>query len=901
MNRLFPLPCRRRIVHLLAAALMLIVLLPAKATAQTDEAWVEFNSTSNTLTFKYGVKPANFDSDVTAYTLNTDTNEPGWKTNAASVVTAKFEQAFANARPTSCAKWFQDMKKLTAIEGLEYLNTSEVTYMGDMFNGCNALTSLDLSHFNTAKVESMVYMFRDCKSLTSLDLSAFNTEKVVDMTCMFFNCEKLKSLNVGSFATGSVENMEGMFFGCKSLISLDLSNFRTDRVRNMSNMFASCESLISLDVSNFETYNVEKMSHMFGCKSLTYLNLSNFSTGNVKDMSGMFDGCTKLSAIYANDFDTSSLENSENMFGGCVALQGAEPFDDSKVEASMATTSGYFTALPAPVAWVQYDSGTQTLLFRYGPKPATFASGISAYELNTGSNKPAWNTNASSITSVVFEPAFVSARPTTCYRWFDGLENMTSIEGLEYLHTDSVTNMCQMFNNCEVLKSLDLSSFSTEKVTTMMSMFGNCQALTSLDVSSFNTKNVTTMERMFNYCLLLENLNLQNFNTENVTTMANMFNHCEVLKALDLSSFSTKNVTNMNSMFEYCVALETVNLSSFNTENVTTMGGMFFLCSALTSLDLSSFNTKQVYNFGNMFYACSKLTTIYVSDNFVTTAVNVNLSSDMFEACSSLQGAVSFNSRKYDPTMANYKTGYFKTYYSIGDEKHELYGETLSVADLQLEDGKDFVAHAPFTATKASWSRMMTNKWGTLCLPFAFSADDNESCAFYDLKDVQTDRLVLTKLTGTVEAGHPVLVYRLDASTAALSAANVSVVKTPTDGTTADDVQLVGTFAEADVPEDSYIISKDKFWLVENVTAAAKGGAKGVKVKGLRAWLKPTTNAVAASLSLYAEDLTGVSALKVLTDEASEIYDLNGRRLPALQKGVNIVKVGKVAKKVIVN
>ena len=47
-----------------------------------------------------------------------------------------------------------------------------------MFNGCESLTSLDLSNFNTSSVENMENMFNGCKSLTSLDLSNFNTSLV---------------------------------------------------------------------------------------------------------------------------------------------------------------------------------------------------------------------------------------------------------------------------------------------------------------------------------------------------------------------------------------------------------------------------------------------------------------------------------------------------------------------------------------------------------------------------------------------------------------------------------------------------------------------------------------------------------------------------------------------------
>jgi len=57
--------------------------------------------------------------------------------------------------------------------------------MGMMFCGCEALTSLDLSHFDTSLTTNIGYMFYDCKSSKYLDLSSFNTSLVKDMNNMF--------------------------------------------------------------------------------------------------------------------------------------------------------------------------------------------------------------------------------------------------------------------------------------------------------------------------------------------------------------------------------------------------------------------------------------------------------------------------------------------------------------------------------------------------------------------------------------------------------------------------------------------------------------------------------------------------------------------------------------------
>ena len=113
------------------------------------------------------------------------------------------------------------------------------------------------------------------------------------------------------------------------------------------------------------------------------------------------------------------------------------------------------------------------------------------YALNTGSNNPSWYDSRGSVAKVVFDESFKEVRPTACYQWFYSFSNLTTIEGIENLNTEEVTDMSEMFYNCSSLTSLDVSKFNTDKVTDMSGMFWGCKKLTSLDLSSFNTAKVT--------------------------------------------------------------------------------------------------------------------------------------------------------------------------------------------------------------------------------------------------------------------------------------------------------------------------------------------------------------------------------------------------------------------------
>ena len=239
---------------------------------------------------------------------------------------------------------------------------------------------------------------------------------------------------------------------------------------------------------------------------------------------------------------------------------------------------------------------------------------------------------------------------------FNGCTSLESLD-LSNFNTSKVTNFSNMFRDCQKMKEINLSNFDTSSATTFANLFYNCSSLTTLDLSSFNTNKVTYMGSMFYNCSSLTSLDLSNFNTSNVINMGyGMFYNCKSLKELDLSNFDTKKVINFSDMFNGCSSLENIELSSFDTTNATNMANMFYNCKSLKQLDLSSFNTSKVTNMSKMFLQNNEINTIYVSEKWNTS--NVTSSSLMFHSCTSLVGAVPFDSSKTDISMANYTNGY---------------------------------------------------------------------------------------------------------------------------------------------------------------------------------------------------------------------------------------------------
>ena len=506
-----------------------------------------------------------------------------------------------------------------------------------------------------------------------------------------------------------------------------------------------------------------------------------------------------------------------------------------------------------------YESSTQTLTFKknVGETLPENSAWVEDKQTVAAINTKLGN---GTIVHIVFDKSFSTYTPTSLYCFFEDLKKLETITGLEYLNT--------------------------EKVTDMYSMFYNCSSLTSLDVTHFNTANVTDMRYMFYYCSSLTSLDVTHFNTAKVTNMRYMFYNCKALTSLDVTKFNTEKVTNMNRMFSNC--------------------------SSLTSLNLTKFNTAEVTDMRQMFNECSTLTTIYASDKFVTT--NVEKGSNMFSNCINLKGFIDCknNSDKTDHTYANYKTGYFtKLVGKNGDEKIGAAGETLATDNLVLEDDKDFVAYEPFAAKAASYSRPVKEgtTWATLCLPFEVSLENQNFRAFKLLSaDDVTETVELEEIEGSIEAGTPVIIKMKDGATQLdFTVANKEIAKDVQTAETANgNYQLQGLYTQKTFSKDTnnncYIVKGAK--LMNPAKLLETTSTKFVGSKPFRAYMVDNSSAPAAGARMFSISVggstTAIEQLETTADSKAEYYDLQGRRLQDLQKGVNIVKRGGKTMKVII-
>ena len=967
----------------------MLLLLPAGMVAQTEASSSKYiatyESSTQTLTFKKNVGetlPSN-----SAWVKDKQTvADIKRKLGNVTIVHIVFDKSFSTYTPTSLYRFFEDLKNLETITGLEYLNTANVTDMRYMFYNCSKLTSLDVTHFNTVKVTDMSYMFSLCSALTSLDVTKFNTGNVTDMSYMFYKCSALTSLDVTKFNTGNVTDMSYMFYRCSKLTSLDVTKFNTENVTNMGNMFNSCSSLTSLDVTKFNTGNVTDMSYMFSsCSSLTSLDVTHFNTTNVTNMGNMFDFCSALTSLDVSKFNTENVTNMGNMFTKCQSLASLDvtKFNTGNV-INMASMFFYCSNL------------TSLDVRNFNTANVTKMNGMFAYCV--------------ALTSL-YLTNFNTEKVTNMGSMFFNCSNLTSLDVTNF-NTANVTNMSTMFYNCSKLTSLYLTNFNTEKVTDMVNMFSGCQALTTIYASSkFVTTQVTKSSGMFKNCGKLkgeeectndkatdktyakieggyfsraiprvkyadgtltfflasketlgeneyelnsgknlpewvkhtfsitkvvfdtsfanarptscykwffwcEKLNqvegIKNLNTKEVTDMADMFYECRDLSSLDVSGFNTEKVTDMSGMFYECISLKLLDVTKFNTANVKSMSNMFYRCYNLDLLNVTNFNTANVTNMQGMFYSCPALTTIYASDKFVTGQVTDG--SNMFSNCINLKGFIDYknNSDKTDHTYANYKTGYFtKLVGKNGDEKIGATGEPLATDNLVLDDNKDFVAYEPFAANAASYNRTMNagTTWATLCLPFEVSLADKNFRAFKLLSaDDVTETVELEEIEGSIAAGTPVIIKMKDGATKLnFTEADKTITKDVQTAETADaNYKLQGIYTQKEFSKDAdnncYIVKGSK--LMNPAKLLDKTTTESVGSKPFRAYMVDNSSAPAAGARMFSISVggstTAIEQLETTADSKAEYYDLQGRRLQNLQKGVNIIKRGGKTMKVII-
>ena len=344
-----------------------------------------------------------------------------------------------------------------------------------------------------------------------------------------------------------------------------------------------------------------------------------------------------------------------------------------------------------------------------------------------------------------------------------------------------------------------------------------------------------------------------------------------------------QNCTGFNGTLTLSNKLETIGESAFNgcsgftgsltlPNSVTTIGDAAFrACGSFTNLELS--NTLSVIG-NNAFSDCLNL-------NAVTGQVTLSKSLEKI-------GYYVFGNTN------NIKTVNFQ---SLPEGISGFLGQKKKA--VSLSDESYISDKASGTVNEISYTRQMSNNWGTLVLPYPLTLTGSEPYHLYSIDNMTGEELVLKQLEGTVAAGTPCVVKRNGTEAKLTFGPNYATLNMAIETQDVGDMTFRGTYWTKDVTS-GYIIAKDCFWNVEELKNSTS--VKGAKVGPFRAWLDGTSAKAPARLSMRIDgSTTGIDAIDALNDAEAEYYDLSGKRLDEPQRGVNIVRMksGKTKKIII--
>ena len=629
------------------------------------------------------------------------------------------------------------------------------------------------------------------------------------------------------------------------------ASFANARPTSCYSWFRECHNLTHIEgMENLNTEMVTTMEGMFyECNPLTSLDVTNFNTANVTNMSSMFQSCSIRSSLDLTSFNTANVTDMSSMFKySDITSLDLTSFNTANVT-DMSSMFEHCRLLKSIFVSDKFVTNQIT----NGDNMFNDCTNLRGYN-----DSKIDHNYANCSQPGYFDPGFEYAMfdnatetLTFSYKGFKPVTYYVLFEGRAKPAWSSLVD--------KIKKVVFDASFANARPKSCYWWFGECLNLTRIE-------------------------GMENLNTEMVTTMEGMFYQCEALTSLDVTNFNTAKVTDMSLMFSSCTKLSSLNLYNFNTENVKNMLAMFS--------------------------SCKNLATIYTSEKFVTTNVN-NLNHFMFDDDEQLKGANAYDERKTSVHCANYKTGYFtKLVGKNGDEKIGATGETLATDNLVLDDDKDFVAYEPFAAKAASYNRTMKagTIWATLCLPFEVSLANQNFRAFKLLSaDEGTETVELEEIEGSITAGTPVIIKMKDGATKLnFTVADKAIAKDVQTSETANgNYQLQGLYTQKmfskDTDNNCYIVKGSKLM---NPAKLLGTSTEFVGSKPFRAYMADNSSAPAAGARMFSISVggstTAIEQLETTADSKAEYYDLQGRRLQDLQKGVNIVKRGGKTMKVVI-
>lgn len=862
-----------------------------------------------------------------------------------------FDKSYAGVKQKSLSRLFLGFNNLEEITGLENLNTSETETMSEMFCGCDDLATLDLSSFNTAKVKNMDAMFEACGNLETIFVGeGFTTAAVETSERMFSGAERLSGAIEYDAEKDGAEyaNYKTGYFTLKcdhkdaagaSLLT-KLEDVAADCQKAAHSIYKCSRCLRNVE-DNF-TGDIDPTKHHF-TKFTERMEPGCVTIGTVESYK-----CDICGNVYADDKGQTKLDNDK---GEIAILPPGHDFDETYTCRKCHVQDTRYKALAA--------NGVKVVIIDQ-VNPWKLVDENDATKGLQSSNQ-GLNSSRSSLGLLLVSDKKFKLDADINVESEDGSDVLlASLDGNELARMSGMaTNSLQrVLDPGTHLLVLAYSKDSSADVYSDMASMTGFSATTEYDAGQLKpyaamvyneddktmtlkamTAEDTVGENEKVYNIMLDQNYLigdvpwlyvmqgvksitidKSFSQFRPKSTAGWF--CYAVSATEingLENLNTSEVEVFDHMFGYCASLKSLDLSHFDTGKAKSMVAMFLSLFSMEELDLTSFDTENLKSAEGMFYQSFGLERIYVSKKF--NLASDALSRDMFVDCPYLRGAKAYNDRNSNAgDYANYFSGYLRTYYKVGDERFDLYGDsnkTLTVDNLTLKEGKSFMTHDTFTAKKATLTRTLdgdNNRYhvGTVCLPYDICGNDNFS--LYSVKDVvsidgatakaaaagePSATVVLEKVNGVLPAGTPAI-FKGKGNSVVIASENVMVAENPVsdEQLEADGCMMRGAFTEY-VVEDGYVHRGNQF--VSSTMAAGEDGI--TREAPLTAYLQRMPGITADVMNMRSTDgeITAVEAIKALTSGKAQYFDLNGVKQSTFRQGVNILRTedGKTLKVVV--
>lgn len=505
---------------------------------------------------------------------------------------------------------FMNMTNLTKVGG--GLNTSTVTLMSGLFQGCSSLTDISgLQDWNVNNVTDSQNMFNGCSSLTNDNaMSGWTWGKNKDFSNMFYNCTALEDIsglrNWNPYIQGqSGVGMAGIFKNCAAITDFSpLSGWNMQDVWSMEEMFYGC----SMDNVDF---------------------LSNWNTARLNTMLGMFMECRNLNDLTGfADLNTSRVASTKYMFYNCKALESLDGLDNWNMSANIDMNSMFYgcsalTDIGALSDWDTQSCQSLNSTF-YSCSSMADISALSGWDTGNVNNMWAMMQYCQSITNLDALSGWDTGRVVQLGTAFANCNSLEDIDGLAGWNVQKVTSMQGTFNSDRNLSDLSaLAGWKTYALENLRSTFGGTAIEDVNALAEWDTSKVTTLQDTFISCHNLKNLDgLADWNVSKVTVIDNTFRDCTALEDIDgLTDWNTSSVREFRAVFYGDTSLRVANgVKNWATSHATKLESMFYSCDKLEEADITNFDTSAATSMWGFFSLCPKLRKITLGEhwNFIS-------------------------------------------------------------------------------------------------------------------------------------------------------------------------------------------------------------------------------------------------------------------------------------------